>query len=219
MTEVITNAGSTGPLVLALSARKEIGLGRKDEGCRNDRFAGRTERRPAGPAQGRGQLLMGYCAAKAGDAQAADLAANLAREEGVEAELPLTVLAGVADGTKPQVHLPKRVLLLDYRFLELLGPVNGTQIFDKAEPALLAALALDTATEARLRIAAAETALRLNALSPESWPTFTAATNSRAASWPIQRSAAIRCCAAPCCSAAPSCRARPPSRRAWPRPC
>ena len=53
------------------------------------------------------------------------------------------VLAGVASGSKPQVRLPKRVLLLDYRFLELLGPVNGAQIFDKAEPALLAALAQD----------------------------------------------------------------------------
>ncbi len=34
MTEVVTNSGSTGPLVLALSARKEIGLGRHAEGCR-----------------------------------------------------------------------------------------------------------------------------------------------------------------------------------------
>jgi hypothetical protein len=167
MTEVITNSGSTGPLVLALSARKEIGLGRHSEGCRNVASLAAPSAGLPGRLKGEAQLLMGYCAAKAGDAQGADLAANLAREEGVEAELPLTVLAGVADGTKPQVHLPKRVLLLDYRFLELLGPVNGTQIFDKAEPALLAALALDTATEARLRIAAAETALRLNALSPE----------------------------------------------------
>jgi hypothetical protein len=167
MTEVITNSGSAGPLVLALSARKEIGLGRHAEGCRTVSSLAAPSAGLPGRLKGETQLLMGYCAAKAGDAQGADLAANLAREEGVEAELPLTVLAAVADGTKPQLHLPKRVLLLDYRFLELLGPVNGTQLFDKAEPALLAALAQDTATEGRLRIAAAETALRLNALSPE----------------------------------------------------
>jgi len=167
MTEVITNAGSTGPLVLALSARKEIGLGRKDEGCRTITSLAAPSAGLPGRLKGEMQLLMGYCAAKAGDVQAADLAASLAREEGVEAELPLDVLAGVASGSKPQVRLPKRVLLLDYRFLELLGPVNGAQFFDKAEPALLAALAQDATVDARLRIAAAETALRLNALAPE----------------------------------------------------
>ena len=66
-----------------------------------------------------------------------------------------------------QLALPKRVLLLDYRFLELLGPVDALQIFDKAEPALLAMLAGDTQADARLQIAAAEAALRLNALSPQ----------------------------------------------------
>lgn len=167
MTEVITNSGSTGPLVLALSARKEIGLGRHAEGCRTiTTLAAPSAGLPA-RLKGETQLLMGYCAAKAGDAPGADLAASLAREEGVQAELPLNVLAGVATGSKPQVQLPKRVLLLDYRFLELLGPVNGAQLFDKAEPALLAALAQEETADARLRIAAAETALRLNALTPE----------------------------------------------------
>jgi hypothetical protein len=167
MTEVITNSGSTGPLVLALSARKEIGLGRHAEGCRTiTSLAAPSGGLPA-RLKGETQLLMGYCAAKAGDAPGADLAASLAREEGVEAELPLEVLAGVASGGKPQVRLPKRVLLLDYRFLELLGPVNGAQMFDKAEPALLAAFAQDSTADARLKIAAAETALRLNALTPE----------------------------------------------------
>ena len=53
------------------------------------------------------------------------------------------MLTGFATGTKPKLALPARVLLLDYRFLELLGPVNASQIFDKAEPALLAVLAGD----------------------------------------------------------------------------
>jgi len=167
MTEVISNSGSTGPLVLALSARKEIGLGRHAEGCRAITTLAAPSTGLPSRLKGETQLLMGYCAAKAGDVAGADLAASLAREEGVEAELPLNVLAGVATGDKPQVQLPKRVLLLDYRFLELLGPVNVAQFFDKAEPALLAALAQEEATDARLRIAAAETALRLNALPPE----------------------------------------------------
>ena len=167
MTEVITNSGSTGPLVLALSVRKEIGLGRHAEGCRTITSLAAPSAGLPSRLKGETQLLMGYCAAKAGDAPGTDLAASLAREEGLEAELPLNVLAGVATGSKPQVQLPKRVLLLDYRFLELLGPVNVAQFFDKAEPALLAALAQEETADARLRIAAAETALRLNALTPE----------------------------------------------------
>ena len=103
----------------------------------------------------------------AGDTEGASLAASLAREEGVEAELPLSVLGGISTGTKPRLALPKRVLLLDYRFLELLGPVNAAQIFDKAEPALLSALAADGNADQRLQVAAAEAALRLNVLPPE----------------------------------------------------
>jgi hypothetical protein len=167
MTEVIGNAGRPGPLIMALSARKDIGLGRKEEGCRTVNAMVMPRAGLPGRLKGEAQLLMGYCAAVAGDAQGADLAANLAREEGIDAEVPLTVLAGVATTSKPQIHLPKRVLLLDYRFLELLGPVNTTQIFDKAEPALLTALATDEKTEPRVKIAAAEAALRLNALAPD----------------------------------------------------
>jgi hypothetical protein len=85
----------------------------------------------------------------------------------VEAELPLAVLAGVATGAKPKLALPQRVLLLDYRFLELLGPVDALQVYDKAEPALLAVLAADAGADGRVRVAAAEASLRLNALPPE----------------------------------------------------
>jgi hypothetical protein len=74
------------------------------------------------------------------------------------------VLAGIAAGGKPRLPLPKRVLLLDFRFLELMGPVDAAQVFDKAEPALLAAIAADAQADARLQTAAAEAAMRLNAL-------------------------------------------------------
>ncbi len=59
--------------------------------------------------RGEAQLLAGYCAAVAGDRNGAGLAAALAREEGLEADLPLAVLAGVADDTKPRLALPKRI--------------------------------------------------------------------------------------------------------------
>jgi hypothetical protein len=167
METVLSQNGAPGPIVQTLRARRDIGLGRRDVGCQAVAALAAPSSGLPGRLKGETQLLAGYCAAVAGDAQAAALAADLAREEGIEAELPLAVLAGFADGTKPKLALPARVLLLDYRFLELLGPVNASQIFDKAEPALLAVLAADPKADARLQIAAAEAALRLNALSPD----------------------------------------------------
>jgi hypothetical protein len=99
MTEVIASTGSSGPLILALSARKDIGLGQTEEGCRTIASLAAPSAGLPGRLKGEVQLLMGYCAAKAGDAQGADLAGNLAREEGLQAELPLNVLAGVATGS------------------------------------------------------------------------------------------------------------------------
>ena len=167
METVLSENGAPGPIVQTLRARREIGLGRREAGCQGIAALAAPSSGLPGRLKGETQLLAGYCAAAAGDVQAAGLAADLAREEGIDAELPLAVLAGFVAGTKPKLALPARVLLLDYRFLELLGPVNGSQIFDKAEPALLAVLAADPAADIRLRVAAAEAALKLNALSPE----------------------------------------------------
>ncbi|MGE0852510.1 MAG: hypothetical protein AB7O44_23275 [Hyphomicrobiaceae bacterium] len=167
MEAVLTGSGISGPVVQILRARRDIGLGRREEGCATVKSLAAPNSGVPARLKGETQLLAGYCAVVGGDAHAAGLAAELAREEGVEAELPLAVLAGVASGAKPKLALPQRVLLLDYRFLELLGPVNALQVFDKAEPALLAMLAGDTRSDARLQIAAAEAALRINAVAPE----------------------------------------------------
>ena len=160
-------SGAGGPVVTTILARRDIGLGDPARGCQ--RLKSLSDPRAGLPDRLRGevQLLLGYCAAIANDKPGAGLAASLAREEGLEAELPLTVLSGWSDDLKPQLTLPKRILLLDYRFLELLGPVNGRQVLDRAEPALLAVLAGDRNTDAATRVAAAEAAMRLNAIAPE----------------------------------------------------
>lgn len=164
MQELLAGSGASTPLIRALQARLDIGLGRKEAGCRTIAELGAPSSGLPARLKGEIQLLSGYCAAVAGDAKAAGLAADLAREEGIVAELPLAVLAGIAVDNKPRLTLPKRVLLLDYRFLELMGPVDATQVFDKAEPALLAVIAGDAQAPARLQIAAAEAAMRLDAL-------------------------------------------------------
>ena len=192
-----------------LRARRDIGLGRRDVGCQAIAALAAPSSGLPGRLKGETQLLAGYCAAAAGDAQAAGLAADLAREEGIEAELPLAVLAGFAAGTKPKLALPARVLLLDYRFLELLGPVNASQIFDKAEPALLAVLAGRrqggrAAADRRGRGGAA--AQRADA--GGHWRRSIAASRWPAPAAPIRRpSRRTRCCGAPSTS-------RPSRRRA-----
>jgi hypothetical protein len=163
-----------GPVVQVLKARRDIGLGLREGGCEVVKTLAAPSSGLPGRLKGEAQLLSGYCAAAANDPHAAGLAAELAREEGLEAELPLAVLGAIAAGSKPKLTLPRHILLLDYRFLELLGPVEGQvgqtereQLIDRAEPALLVMLARDGQAGPRLQVAAAEAALRLNALSPE----------------------------------------------------
>src|SRR5262249_51400414 len=79
----------------------------------------------------------------------------------------LSVLGSLDGGAGQRPSLPERVSLLDYRFLELLGPIDAAQVLKKAEPALLVALAGSSALDVKVQVAAAEAALRLNAMTPE----------------------------------------------------
>jgi hypothetical protein len=163
----LLRAQPAGPIIRVLSARLDIGLGRRDVGCQTVTALASPRSGLPGRLKGETQLLAGYCAAAAGAGAAAGLAVELAREEGFDAELPLAVLAGVAAASTAKPPLPERVLLLDYRFLELLGPVDAQQLLARAEPALLVALAQERGIDARLQVAAMEAALELNALPEE----------------------------------------------------
>jgi hypothetical protein len=167
MEELLAGSGASTPLIRVLQARLDIGLGRKEAGCRMIAELGAPGSGIPDRLKGEMQLLSGYCAAAAGDVRAAGLAAELAREEGIVAELPLAVLTGIALDNKPHLPLPQRVPLLDYRFLELMGPIDAAQAIDKAEPALLTVIAADAEAPASVQIAAAEAAMWLNALSAD----------------------------------------------------
>lgn len=165
MAEAVERSRSTGPFAQLFLARKEIGLGDRDAGCRTARALGAAGL--SGRLKGEALLLMGYCAAASNDTAAADLAASMAREEGLTNDLALGVLEGVAGGAKARAPLPAHVSLLDYRFLQLTGTAAEMEVVGRAEPALLVALAEDPGANVRLQTAAAEAALRLNALPPE----------------------------------------------------
>jgi hypothetical protein len=166
MAEMLDQIRPPTPLVQILRARVEIGRGAREAGCQAVKVLPPVSDLP-GHFKGEAQVLAGYCAAVAGDAAAAGLAASMAREEGGASDFALAVLSSVESGAGQRVTPPDRISPIDYRLLEMVGAVDSVQIVQKAEPALLVALAGSAAAGAGLQTAAAETALRLNALAPE----------------------------------------------------
>ena len=123
-------------------------------------------RRPARPPEGRGAVAGGLLRRS----RRRYAAAGLAAEPGARGRHRRRAAAGGARWRRhrhqAEAALPKRVLLLDYRFLELLGPVNATQSSTGPSPRCWPCCRAMRDRRARLQIAAAEAALRLNAMSP-----------------------------------------------------
>lgn len=167
--ELFSTAGSASsdPLITALSARYDIAVGRRDRGCSGVRDA--AARKQDLPRQLGAEMLVlaGYCAAAAGNTSAASLAAELAREEGLDDAGLISALNAVASGGKPRIQRSGRITPAQYRLLQLANAVDLNDIVERADAALLSALVLDPATDERLRVAAAEAAARLNVITPD----------------------------------------------------
>lgn len=167
MAQRLTGTAQDDPVIQAFAIRRDLGFGNREAVCQTaKRLMGRRSDLPK-PLVGELHLLTGYCAAASGNAGGAGLAADLAREEGVNAPVALAALEALAGNGKGPLTPPKQVNLLDFRLLELLGPIEPGEIIDRAEPALAAALAMQENAEPRLRIAAGESAARLNAIGAE----------------------------------------------------
>lgn len=168
------------PLLDMLAARNELANANREKACE---IAGKgLALKGDVPKQVKAEavLLNGYCAAAAGDTAGAGLAAELAREEGQSATPGLAALDALSIGAKPKIALNDRISLVDYRLLEIASSAPGAAVLEKAEPALLVALTNDSATEPALRLAAAESAARLNAISPDALAAIYAATGGAA---------------------------------------
>lgn len=159
---------ASNPLLRALAARAEIGLGHRDTGC--EATKGGTTVQSDLPARLKGEMILvaGYCAAAAGNLEAAGLQAGLAREAGLAEEAGPDALDAVSTGTKPRLAKGQKLSLLDWRIIELAGAIdpNAVAIAD-ASPSLLATLALDPKADPALRLQAGEAAARLNAISTD----------------------------------------------------
>ncbi|WP_290984437.1 hypothetical protein [Hyphomicrobium sp.] len=153
-------------LLASLEARNELAAGHSDKAC--ELVSRSSTLKGSIPARLKGQVILmaGYCSEVQGDKSAAGLAADLAREEGVETSPGLEALDAFSSGSKPKYTPVKQVSLLDYRIAERVGGLPHKLILEKGEPALLAALATDHSTPVDLGFPATEAAARLNALTP-----------------------------------------------------
>lgn len=155
------------PLLVSLEARNELAAGQPDKAC--ELVSRSATLKGSIPARLKGQVILmaGYCSEVHGDKAAAGLAADLAREEGVESSPGLQALDAFSTGAKPHFSDVKQISLLDYRIADLAGGLPHKLVLEKGEPALLVALATDHSTPVDLGLPATEAAARLNALTPE----------------------------------------------------
>lgn len=161
-------AVSTGDPVLALfAARNALANADRDKACELSRQVAGLKPDTPKPVLAQAALLNGYCAAVGGDAAGAGLAAELAREAGLQQTPGLAALDAISIGVKPQAKIEGHLGLIDYRLLEAAGAPPSISDLDKAEPALLVALTNDGASLPEMRLAAAEAAAKLNAISPD----------------------------------------------------
>jgi hypothetical protein len=156
------------PTVAILAARNEIALGKQDKGCETMKAGGGAPASLPKPVKADAALISGFCAAVAGDAPGAGLAAELAREAGVKEGPGLEALDALAMGGKPHLSPGQSVSLIDYRLFEAAGgAVEAPQVLKQAAPSLLAALTIDAQAAPSDRLAAAEAAAQVNAISAE----------------------------------------------------
>lgn len=158
-------------VLAVMKGRSDIALGNREAGCAMIKAAGISKTDLPKRLKGHVIVLAGYCAAAAGNAAAAGLAATLAREEGHDAGAAIAALDAIALGQPAagtaRIALPKRLDAIDWRLLMLAGPQNAGSILERADPSLLAVLVIDPATDPKLRLAAAEAAARINVVTPD----------------------------------------------------
>ena len=165
--ELAKQSGGESALLLTLEARNELAAGQPEKAC--EIIARSAKVKGAIPARLKGQsiLMAGYCSAMQDDKSSAGLAADLAREEGVETSPGLEALDALAINSKPHYSPVKQITLLDYRIAEKVARLPHNAVLEKGEPALLVALASDHSTPVDLGLPATEAAARFNALTPE----------------------------------------------------
>ena len=149
---------------LAATARVLLGLGDDAKAC----AAVKAIPLSGGPLKGRSRndalLMVAYCAARDKQANHASLAAEVLRDQNFSEPLALAVLDSLAESKTPKLPHTDNLTLIDYKFLGLLGPVPAERFLPRAAPDLIVAVSNDATAEPGARLAAAEAAVRMNAI-------------------------------------------------------
>lgn len=151
-------------MLAALSARMALTTNNRQRSCEAVRVALAGQASLPPPLRSDVLAVQGLCGATDGNLAAAGLAAALGREQRTISPDTLAVLDAVALGELPHWASIKRVTVIDYRLAELAKPGDSAIPLERAEPALLAAMASDGAIAPRRRLEAAEAAARLNVI-------------------------------------------------------
>lgn len=157
-------ASESDPLLLALTAKSEIGLGNFERGCEIAKSLLSVQSQLPKTLLSDTLLINGFCAASRGDPDGASLQASFIREQDLPGLVGADLLDTAAAGGVPEVPSGLKLSLLDYRIASLKGTPNQAKLLAAATPALLAGLAHDPRTAPDLRLAAGEAAAALNAI-------------------------------------------------------
>ncbi len=111
-------------------------------------------------------LLNAYCAARNRDYNGAQLSLDLARDQGVQIDIPQTILDRLASGTQKRLSVPKQFRLIDYVFLRLTNWPPHPALFKLADTGFIVAVANDQDIPGVIRLGAAEVAARRHAMTP-----------------------------------------------------
>lgn len=156
-------------VVAVQSAKAMLGLGKRAEACARIR-AGKLEGAEIPKPMARDAVvLLALCAAIDGNVPAAGLTLELAREQGLDVSFPTTLTDLMAAGAQvslAKVAVPQELTLVDHAFMTLAAKDARPRVIERAEPALIAALALAPEGDVAVRLEAAEEAVRLNAIEP-----------------------------------------------------
>lgn len=167
--DVLDSITATGadPLIDMLKARTAIATGDKSGGCAKAKGLVRSIKEIPKALAVDASLTIGYCATLDNNRAAAGLSADLASENGVSQSPGLDALKAFSLGTKPKLKAGASYGLVDYLALKQAGVSIGPDALVNATPALLAYVANDAGADPDLRLAAAEAAVTVNAISVE----------------------------------------------------
>lgn len=156
--------GGEDPMLVTARARAELGLGETDAACATMKRVKLANAQMPKRVRNDALLLSAYCVSKDKNPDHAGLAAEVARDQGVESQVALAVMDSIAETKTPKIPKSAKVSLIDYKFLSLLGPAMTSRVLAQANPDVLVAIASDRNATEDTRLAAAESAARLNAI-------------------------------------------------------